>query len=55
MNNSLTDLVTYSFLVAGIFVLTKPGGNGPSLVKALTNGYAGIVQSATGQKVSPGG
>ena len=49
MNNSITDLITYSFLVGGILVLSRPGSQGPSLVKALTGGYAQIVQSATGQ------
>lgn len=52
MNNSITDIVVYSFLVGGILVLTRPGSQGPAFVKALTGGYAGIVQAATGQKVS---
>jgi hypothetical protein len=48
-NNSIADLVTYSFLVGGILVLTRPGSQGPGFVKALTGGYAQIVQAATGQ------
>lgn len=51
MKNTATDIVVYSFLVGGILVLTRPGSQGPSLVKALTSGYAGIVQAATGQNV----
>ena len=49
MNNTMTDLVTYSFLVGGILVMTRPGSQGPGFVKALTGGYARIVQAATGQ------
>lgn len=49
MNNTLTDFVTYSFLVAGVLVMTRPGSQGPGLVKNLTNGYARIVQATTGQ------
>ena len=49
MNNTMTDLITYSFLVAGILVMTRPGSQGPGFVKALTGGYARIVQATTGQ------
>lgn len=49
--NTATDLIVYSFIVAGIFVMTKTA-NGANLVKAGTAGYAGIVQAATGQAVS---
>lgn len=50
--NVLTDIVVYSMLVAGIMLMTKPGGQGPTLVKATTGGYAQILQAATGQTVS---
>ena len=49
MNNSLTDLITYSFLVGGILVLTRPGSQGPKFIRALTGGYSQIVQASTGQ------
>lgn len=52
MNNDLADLITYSFLVGGILVLTRPGSQGPTFVKNLTGGYAGIVQASTGQNVT---
>lgn len=52
MNNTLTDLVVYSFLVGGILVLTRPGSQGPTFVKNLTGGYARIVQASTGQTVT---
>lgn len=47
--NVLTDIVVYSMIVGGILVMTRPGSQGPSLVSASTNGYAGIVKAATGQ------
>ncbi len=47
--NTVTDFVVYSFIVAGILVMTKPGSQGPALVNSLTKGYAGIVNSVTGQ------
>jgi len=52
MNNTLTDVVVYSFLVGAILVLTRPGSQGPALVKNLTGGYARIVQASTGQPTS---
>jgi hypothetical protein len=50
-SNVFTDIVVYSMLVAGIFVMTS-NANGTNLIKAGTSGYAGIVQAATGQTVS---
>jgi len=52
MNNTLTDLVVYSFLVGAILVLTRPGSQGPTFIKNLTGGYARIVQASTGQTVN---
>jgi hypothetical protein len=49
--NDISDLITYSFLVGGILVMTRPGSQGPALIKNLTSGYSGIVQAATGQTV----
>jgi hypothetical protein len=49
MNNTLTDVVVYSFLVGAILVLTRPGSQGPTFIKNLTGGYARIVQASTGQ------
>jgi hypothetical protein len=48
--NVLSDLIFWSFVVGGTLVLTRPGSQGPSLVKNLTSGYAGIVTAATGGK-----
>lgn len=51
-NNTLADLIFWSFGVGGVVVLTRPGSQGPSLLKNLTGGYAGIVQASTGQAVT---
>jgi hypothetical protein len=48
-NSTVTDFVAYSMIVAGIMVLSRPGGNGPKFIQSLTGGYARIVQAATGQ------
>lgn len=52
MKNTGADLIVYSFIVAGILVLTRPGSQGPTLVNNLTGGYAKIVQASTGQKAN---
>lgn len=46
--HELVDLGTAVLVVAGIFVMVRPGSKGPSLVKNLTDGFASIVGSATG-------
>lgn len=48
--NVLSDLIFWSFVVGGTLVLTRPGSQGPGLVKSLTDGYAHIVTAATGGK-----
>lgn len=50
--NDLADLITYSFIVAGILVMTRPNSQGPKLVSNLAKGYAGIVQASSGQTVT---
>jgi hypothetical protein len=52
--NRLFDIATYSFLVAGILVLTRPGSQGPRFIAALGNSFSHIVQAASGQKLSSG-
>lgn len=52
--NRAFDLGTYAFLVAGIFVLTSPKSKGPQLVKALGGSFSGVVQAASGQRVTAG-
>ena len=50
--NTLTDIMSYAFLVAGAFVLTKPGGTGATFVKNFSGGLIGLVQGASGQAVT---
>lgn len=50
--SGISDLIVYSFVVGGILVLTRPGSQGPAFIRSLTNGYARIVQAATGQHVT---
>lgn len=50
--NRIFDVATYSFLVAAILVLTRPGSQGVAFVKALGSTWAHVIQAATGQRVS---
>ena len=46
--NKIGDFLISLLYVAGIFVLVRPGSQGPSLVSAITSGTASLVDSATG-------
>lgn len=35
-------------VVAGIFVMVRPGSKGPSLVSAVTGGLSNMIKAATG-------
>lgn len=50
--NKVFDGLYAAFIIGGILVLTRPGSQGPGFVRALGGSYAGIVQAATGQKVT---
>lgn len=50
--NKIFDIATYSFLVAGILVLTRPGSQGPAFVNALGRSFSHIVQASSGQKLT---
>lgn len=50
--NAVSDLVTYAFAVAGILVLTRPGSKGPQFIRSLGGAFTGVVQAASGQKVT---
>jgi hypothetical protein len=50
--NKIFDIATYSFIVGGILVLTRPGSQGPRFVTALGSTWSHVVQAATGQKIS---
>lgn len=46
------DWIVYGFVVAGILVLTRPGSQGPGLVKAIGGSLVNFAQAVTGQKTS---
>lgn len=50
--NRLVDIGTYAFIVGGILVLTRPGSQGPTFVRAIGGAFSNVVQASTGQKVS---
>lgn len=50
--NQAADIATYAFVVAGILVLTRPGSKGPQFIRSLGGSFAGVVQAASGQKVT---
>lgn len=50
--NDFTDLGVYAFVVAGILVMTRPGSQGPGLVKNFFSGFTHLVQGSSGQPIS---
>lgn len=46
------DFLVYGIAVAGVLVLTRPGSQGPGLVKALGGGAIGFAQAVSGQRVT---
>jgi hypothetical protein len=52
--NTVTDIFFYAFVVAGIFVATKPGGSGASFITNLGKSAVGLVQASSGQTVAVG-
>lgn len=46
--SKIGDFLISLLYVAGIFVLVRPGSQGPSLISAITSGTASLVDSATG-------
>jgi hypothetical protein len=47
--NKWVDVVVIAFVVGGILVLTRPGSQGPSFVRALGGAFSGLLATATGQ------
>lgn len=52
--NRAADVIVYALGVAGILVMTRPGSQGPGILKAFGNATVGLVQAASGQKVTSG-
>lgn len=50
--NRAFDVATYAFFVSGILVLTRPGSKGPQFVRSLGGAFSGVVQAASGQRVT---
>ena len=46
--DEVADVLLAIILVGGILVLTRPGSQGPGLVKALTTGFSSSLKVATG-------
>lgn len=48
MSRTASSAITGIIIIAVIFVLVRPGSQGPSLVSGVSSGLAGLVNSATG-------
>jgi len=48
MTKEIGDFLAGILVVAGLFVLVRPGSQGPSLVQSITSGTQGLVSAATG-------
>jgi len=46
--NRALDIGFAIVLVAAVFVMVRPGSQGPSLVSAISNGFVGALRQATG-------
>ena len=46
--NKIADIATGVITVAAIFVLVRPGSQGPGFVQALGKSFASVLSSATG-------
>lgn len=46
--NKIGDFLIAVLYVAGIFVLVRPGSQGPKLVDSVTTGTTNLVRAATG-------
>lgn len=48
MGRTAQSFITGIIIIAIIFVLVRPGSQGPGLVSGVSGGLAGLVQAATG-------
>jgi drug/metabolite transporter (DMT)-like permease len=46
--NKLADIAGAVIVLAGIFVMVRPGSQGPGFVSAIGNSFSGVIGSATG-------
>ena len=48
MKGAATSFLTGIIIVAALFVMVRPGSQGPSLVSGVSNGLANLIGKATG-------
>jgi len=48
MSRDVGSFLTGIIIVAALFVMVRPGSQGPSLVSGVSSGLAGLVNAATG-------
>jgi len=48
MSRDVGSFLTGIIIIAILFVLVRPGSQGPTLVSGVSNGLAGLVNAATG-------
>ena len=48
MGRTAQSFITGIVIIAILFVLVRPGSQGPTLVSGVSSGLAGLVNSATG-------
>jgi hypothetical protein len=48
MQQDIGSFLAGIVILAGIFVMVRPGSQGPSLVKNVTGGLSNLIKSATG-------
>lgn len=46
--HKIVDVATGVLVLAGIFVMVRPGSQGPTLVKNVGSAFGGVVGAATG-------
>lgn len=53
MGSKAIDVLGTIVLVGGLFVLTRPGSQGPGIVSSFFNGFGGVLGTAEGT-IAPG-
>lgn len=48
MERGVASFLTGLIIVSAIFVMVRPGSQGPTLVTGVSSGLAGLISSATG-------
>lgn len=46
--HKITDVASLIVYTAIVFVLVRPGSQGPTLIKNITDGFSGAIKAATG-------